>query len=85
LFESGFEVFDDLLCEDIGVRKVIGLFKAFVPQPENIEAGLVAVYELFVVVGSPPTVRILFGPSRLSLVAVLGIVALNEFVEIFTL
>jgi hypothetical protein len=43
LLEGGFEVFDDFLSEDIGVGKVVGLFQAFVAEPENVEAGFVAV------------------------------------------
>ena len=30
LFEGGFEVFDDLLREDIGVGEIVGLFEVFV-------------------------------------------------------
>jgi hypothetical protein len=48
---SGFEVFDDLLGEDIGVGKIVGFFQAFVPEPEDVEAGFVAVDKFFVIVG----------------------------------
>jgi hypothetical protein len=42
LFESGFEVIGDLLGENVGIGKIVGVFQAFVPEPEDIEAGLVA-------------------------------------------
>jgi len=34
LFESGFEVFDDFLGEDVGIGEVVGFFEAFVSEPE---------------------------------------------------
>jgi hypothetical protein len=43
LFEGSFEVFDDFLGEDVGIEEVVGFFQAFVPEPEDIEAGFVAV------------------------------------------
>jgi hypothetical protein len=30
LFEDGFEIFDDLLGEDVGIGKVVGFFEALV-------------------------------------------------------
>ena len=41
LFEGGFEVLDGFLGENIR-REVVGFFKAFVAEPENVEAVLVA-------------------------------------------
>ncbi len=43
LFEPGFEVFDEFLRENVRIGKVVGLFEGFVSEPENIEAGFVAV------------------------------------------
>jgi len=37
LFEGGFEVFDDFLSENVGIRKIIGFFEAFISQPEDVE------------------------------------------------
>jgi len=48
LFDRGFEVFDDFLGENVGIGKIVGVFEAFVPEPEYVEAGLVAVDEFFV-------------------------------------
>jgi len=42
LFEGGFEVLDDFLDENIRIREVVGFFKAFVAEPANVEAVLVA-------------------------------------------
>ena len=42
LFEGGFEVFDDFLGENVGIREVVGFFEAFVSEPEDVEAGFVA-------------------------------------------
>jgi hypothetical protein len=41
--EGGFEVFDDFLSQDIGVGEIVGFFEAFVCEPEDVEASLVAV------------------------------------------
>jgi hypothetical protein len=43
LFEGGFEVFDNFLGKNIWIRKIVGCFEAFVAEPENVEAGFVAV------------------------------------------
>jgi hypothetical protein len=43
LFQGGFEVFDDLPGENVGIGEIIGVFEAFVSEPEDVEAGLVAV------------------------------------------
>ena len=34
---------DDLLGENVGIGKIVGLFEALVSEPEDVEAGLVAV------------------------------------------
>jgi hypothetical protein len=45
LFDCDFEVFDDFLGEDIWIGEVVGFFEAFVSEPEDVEASLVAVDE----------------------------------------
>jgi hypothetical protein len=47
LFEGGFEVVDDFLGEYIGIWKIVGVFEAFVSEPEDVEAGFVAADEFF--------------------------------------
>ena len=81
LFQSRFKVFNDFLSENIGIGEIVGFFQAFISQPEDIEAGFVAVNEFVVRVRAPATVGILFRPSRFALIAVLRVVALNEFVR----
>jgi hypothetical protein len=49
LFESGVEAFDDLLSENIWICEVIGFFEAFVTEPKDIEAGLVAVESVTII------------------------------------
>ena len=49
MFAGGFEVFDDFLSENVGIGKIVGVFEAFVYEPENVEAGLVAAGEFFMV------------------------------------
>jgi hypothetical protein len=55
LFQGGFEVFDDFLGEYVGIREVVGFFEAFISEPEDVEAGFVAMNEFFVVVLAPAT------------------------------
>ena len=50
-FESGFEIFDDLLVENVRIGRIVGFFEAFVAEPENIEAGFVAVDEFLLNLG----------------------------------
>jgi hypothetical protein len=42
LFDDDFDVIDDFLGENVGIGKVVGAFEAFVPEPEDVEAGLEA-------------------------------------------
>jgi len=51
LLQDGFQVIDDLLGEDVGTEEIIGFFKAFVSEPEDI-----ADDEFLVVVGALPTI-----------------------------
>lgn len=43
LFESGFELFNDFLGQNVGIGEVVGFFERFVSEPEDIEASFVAV------------------------------------------
>ncbi len=54
--EGGFQVFDDLLRQDVRVREVVGVFETFISEPEDVEASFVAVDEFLVVVGALPTI-----------------------------
>jgi len=39
LLQGSFKIFDNLLCDDVGIGKVVGGFEGFVLEPENVEAG----------------------------------------------
>ena len=45
LFPGRFEVFDDLLGKNAGIEEIVRLVEAFVSEPENVEAGFVALDE----------------------------------------
>ena len=45
LFEGGFEIIDDFLGEDISIGEPVVFFEAFVSEPEDVQAGFVAVDE----------------------------------------
>ena len=55
MFEGGFEVVDDFLGQNVRVGEIVGFFEAFVSEPEDVEAGLIAIDEIFVVMGALPT------------------------------
>jgi hypothetical protein len=38
LFERGFEIIDDFQGENVGIGKVVGVFEAFISEPEDVEA-----------------------------------------------
>jgi hypothetical protein len=38
LFEGGFEVFDDFLGENVGIRGILEVFEAFVSELEDVAA-----------------------------------------------
>jgi hypothetical protein len=78
LRERGFEVFDYLSRDDVGVGEVGAVFEAFVFEPEDVEVQFVALGYLFVS-------EALEALGFLSLVAVLWIVARNEIVEVAAL
>ena len=40
---ADFKIFDDFLGQNVGIRKVVGFFVAFVSEPEDFEAGFLAV------------------------------------------
>jgi len=40
---------DDFAGENVGIKQVVGFFEAFVPEPEDVEAGLVTVDQLLAV------------------------------------
>ncbi len=44
---------DDFLGENVGIGKVVELLEAFISEPEDVEAGIVAVDEFVVIVSAP--------------------------------
>jgi len=50
LFESGFQVVADFLDENIGIGKIVGFLETLLSEPEDVEAGIVAIDELVVVI-----------------------------------
>ena len=69
--EASLKVFDDLFGEVVGLRQVVQVRQALVPEPENIETGLVARADLLIAVAAPTALRcLLLVPGRLALVPV---------------
>jgi hypothetical protein len=76
LIERSLQILDDLSGDHIGGRQVGGVLQAVVLEPENVEAGLVTLYQLFI--GERMQTLRLF-----PLVSVLGFVAGDEVVQVF--
>ena len=77
LFEGGLQVFDDAGGQRAGGWQVVGVFEAFVAQPEKVEAELVAFEQVFVAEGVETL-------AFLALVTVFGVVMGYEVVEVDT-
>jgi len=45
---AGQEVIDDFLGENVRVGEIVGVFEAFVSEPEDVEAGFAVIEPLFV-------------------------------------
>ena len=79
LLERAAQVVGDLLGQHMRFWQFRRILEAFVLEPEDVEATLVTGCELLVGEHAPATVGIrLLVPQRLSLVAVLGVVAGDE-------
>src|SRR5881397_2571914 len=76
------QILDDLGGNDVGRREVVVGFQAFVFEPEDVEAGLIACEDLVELVRAPTAIRVLFGPGGAALVDVPSLVAGNELVEV---
>ena len=50
LLQRRFQVFHDLLGDDIGIGEVVGGFEGVVLEPEDVEAGFIAADEFVIVV-----------------------------------
>jgi hypothetical protein len=43
MLQSGFQVFDDFLGENIGIAKIVGFFEAFISERKDIKASFVPI------------------------------------------
>ena len=67
------EILDNLGCQNGGVGQIGGIAETVVPEPEDIEIGLIALDQIFV--GEAPE-ALRFDP----LVAIRGVVAVDKVV-----
>ena len=51
MFQGGLQVIDDLLGENVGIGEIVGVFEAFVSEPEDTQASVVTGDEFFVIIG----------------------------------
>ena len=57
LLHRSLQIVRNLLGQNIRLREVVGVFEAFVLEPEDIEIGLISFFQIVVVVGTPTTLR----------------------------
>jgi len=50
LFEGDFQVVDDFLGESIGIGKIVRVLETLLSEPEDVEAGIVAIDEFVVII-----------------------------------
>ena len=80
------QIVGDFLGEDVGGRQVIGVFKAAVFQPEDVEVYFVPLHQFVVVERSPVAFGVLLGvPGGLAEMSFARAVALHELIEVFSL
>jgi hypothetical protein len=75
LVEGGLQVLDDFGCQNGGVGQIGGIAQTVVPEPEDIEIGLVALDQ---VLGGEAPDALGFTP----LVAIGGVVAADKVVQV---
>jgi hypothetical protein len=78
LLQSSLKVFNNLTRDFVGRGQVVNILKAFIPQPENIQIQFVAGGQFFIGKSLEPL-------CLLALLAVAGMVALCEVVQILAL
>jgi hypothetical protein len=81
LLQGGAQVFDDLGGDRVRVREGGGILQAFVAEPEDVQADLVALEQLVVGERAPAAVRVGIGPGRGARVAIGRVVAGDELIQ----
>lgn len=71
--------------QDVGLGEAFGVFQALVLDPEDVQVQLVPLGQFLVGVGAPAAFGGLLAPGPLALVAVGGVVAGHELVQVGTL
>lgn len=80
--QSGFQILDDVLRNIVRLRKVIQITQGFIPQPEDVQAGLIPLKDVVEGITPPPTIRVVLAPGFFPLVAFARFVALDEFLKV---
>ena len=78
LTQRRLQALHNLRRQHLGRRQVIGVFQAFILEPENVQAGLVPLHQLFVAEGLEPL-------ALFPLMPVLWIITLYEVLQIVEL
>ncbi|MBA3534348.1 MAG: hypothetical protein H0T73_20700 [Ardenticatenales bacterium] len=82
LFQRGLQILHDLPRQHIGIGEVGRVLQRLVAQPEEVEVDLVSGYELVIAVAPPASVGRGLAPGGAALVALPGLVARNELIEV---
>jgi hypothetical protein len=85
LFQRRLQILHDLGSDDAGFGQVVRILQRLVPQPEDIETGLVAGDECLIIVTTPATFGGFLAPGGGALLPLGGIVELYELVEVAAL
>ena len=82
LLQARPQIVGDLFSQEVRVGEVGGVFEALVAEPEQVEAHLVALKELVEGEGPEAPLGRGFGPGGPPLVPILGVVAVDELLEV---
>ncbi len=75
LIEGGLQILGDLFGDHIRFGEACGVLEALVPEPEKVKVDLVALDQVFVVVGAPAAIRGFLAPARSPVVTYRGVVS----------
>ena len=76
------QILNDIRSEDIGIGEAVQVGQGFVLDPEDVEAGLVALEDLVHGEFAPAAVGIGFRPGFVAVMAVFGVIAADEVLQV---
>ena len=80
--QSALQVLNDLLGQLIGTGEIVQIGQGLVLDPENIQAGLIPLQDIFDLETAEATLRVLLRPGLVTVMTIGGVVAGNEVFQV---